>query len=576
MLYARLKESLERSWGVWRMNRAIRVGVLLVPLAVGLAWWPVIPGGEAAVKDNVVLGISQEPDILVPGLGGSLAISTEVQQALFAQGVRWSDQWQLTPIAAREVPTFENGQWKLLPGGKMQLTWHLRTLTWHDGMPVTAEDYVFTHRAIMNDKVPVISRDFEKHVENVFAPSADTLVVTYKDHYAYANTGVIQYGPWPRHLLEKAYRDNPGGLDKLPFGNDPTATISNGPYQIVSWQKGSSIVAEADPHYTLEKPQVRRIIWRVITDTNTLVANMLSGSIDAISPIGITFDQAVQLDQQVAQRQLADKVVFTPGLIWEHVDLNLGNPRLQDKRVRQALLYALDRQAMVNALFQSKQPVADSYLPPKHYGYDASLPKYAYNPDRAKQLFAEAGWTMGPDGILRNAHGERFTITIGTTAGNRVREDVEQILQSQWQKVGVELKVSNQPARVFFGETTRHREFEMAMYAWLLSPVSDCETLYTTENIPSAQNAYNGQNFAGFSNPEMDTLCHAIPTELDQAKRVAMLRRTQAILADELPVLPLYFRVDVTSIKRGLRNWKPTGLGQSQVTWNANQWAWAQ
>jgi peptide/nickel transport system substrate-binding protein len=541
-----------------------------------VAGWPAAPGHGAAPKDEMVIGISQEPDILVPGLGGSLAVSSEIHQALWMGGLRWSDQWKLTPMQAREVPTLENGQWKLLPGGKMQLTWHLRPLKWHDGTPVTAEDFVFTHRVIMNDKVPVISRDFEKHVENVLAPSPDTLVVTFKEHYAYANTGIIQYGPWPRHLLEKAYHNNPGGLDKLSFGNDPKATITNGPYQIVSWQKGSSIVAEADPNYALDKPKVRRIVWRVITDTNTLVANMLSGSIDAISPIGITFDQAVQLDQQIAQRRLAEQVLFTAGLIWEHIDLNLSNPRLKDKRVRQALLYAVDRQALVQTLFQGKQLVADSYLPPKHYGFDAALPKYAYNPDKAKQLFTEAGWSPGPDGILRNAQGERFTVTIGTTAGNRVREDVQQVLQSQWRKVGVDLKVSNQPARVFFGETTRHREFDMAMYSWLLSPVSDCETLYTTENIPSAQNAYNGQNFSGFSHPEMDKLCHAIPTELDQAKRVAMLKRTQAILADELPVLPLYFRVDVTATKKGWLNWKPTGLGASQVTWNAFQWAWAQ
>ncbi len=559
------------------MSRAKRTWAALFATAMLVAvGWPAAPIQAAAPKDEVVLGISQEPDTLVPGLGGSLAVSGEIQQALWGGGVRWSDQWKLVPIQAKEVPTLENGQWKLLPNGKMQLTWHLRPLKWHDGVPVDAQDFVFTHRAIMNDKVPVISRDFEKRVENVFAPSPDTLVVTYKEHYAYANTGIIQYGPWPRHLLERDYHNNPGGLDKLAFGNDPKATITNGPYQIVSWQKGSSIVAEADPNYTIEKPKVKRIVWRVITDTNTLVANMLSGSIDGISPIGITFDQATQLDQQVAQRRLAEHVLYTPGLIWEHVDLNLNNPKFKDKRVRQALLYAIDRQALVQTLFQAKQPVADSYLPPKHYGFDNSLTKYTFNPDKAKQLFTEAGWTPGPDGILKNAQGERFAVTIGTTAGNRVREDVEQVLQNQWRKVGVDLKVTNQPARVFFGETTRHREFDMAMYAWLLSPVSDCETLYTTENIPSAQNAYNGQNFAGFSNPEMDKLCHTIPTELDQAKRVTMLKRSQAILADEAPVLPLYFRVDVTSIKKGFQNWKPTGLGQSQVTWNAFQWAWAQ
>ena len=556
-----------------RRRACIAALVICVLASLG---WPAVPGQAAGPKDEVVVGIQQEPDTLVPGLGGSLAVSTEIHQALWVADVRWSDQWKLTPIAARDVPTMENGLWKLLPGGKMQLTWHLKPVKWHDGTPLTAEDYVFTHRAIMNDKVPVISRNFEKRVENVLAPSPDTIVVTFKEHYAYANTGVIQYGPWPRHLLEKAYHSNPGGLDKLAFGNDPKATVTSGPFQIVSWQKGSSIVAEADPNWTLDKPKVKRIVWRVITDTNTLVANMMSGSIDAISPIGISFDQAVQLDQQITQRRLPEQVIFTPGLIWEHVDLNVDNPKLKDKRVRQALLYALDRQAMVQTLFQGKQLVADSYLPPKHYGYDAALPKYTYNPEKSKQLFTEAGWTHGPDGILKNAQGEKFTVTIMTTAGNRVREDVQQILQNQWRKVGVDLKVSNQPARVFFGETTRHRQFEMAMYSWLFSPVTDCETLYTSDNIPSAQNAYNGQNAPGFSHPEMDKLCHAVPTELDQAKRAAMLKRTQAIMAEEMPVLPLYFRVDVTSIKQGFQNWKPTGLGQSQVTWNAFQWAWAQ
>lgn len=555
-----------------------RVGISALAIcALAALVWPAAPGQAAGPKDEIVIGISQEPDLLVPGLGGSLAVSTEVIRALWAPGVSWNEQWKLTPIAVKEVPTLENGGWKLLPNGKMQLTWHLKPgWKWHDGTPVTAEDFVFTHRAIMNDKVPVISRNFEKRVENVYAPSPDTLIVTFKEHYAYANVDIIQWGPWPRHLMEKPYHNNPAGLDKLPIGNDPKATVTHGPYQLVSWQKGSSIVAEADPNYTLEKPRVRRIVWRVITDTNTLVANMLSGSIDAISPIGITFDQAVQLEQQIAQRRLPDQVLMTPGLVWEHIDLNLDKPRFKDKRVRQALLYSIDRQAMVQTLFQGKQPVAGSYLPPKHYGYDSSISTSNYNPDRAKQLFAEAGWTPGPDGILKNAQGERFTVTIGTTAGNRLREDVEQILQNQWKKVGVELKVSNQPARVFFGETTRHREFEMAMYAWVQNPVSDCETLYTTDNIPSAKNAYNGQNYAGFSNPEMDKLCHTIPTELDQAKRVTMLKRTQAILADELPVLPLYFRVEPTAVKKGLSNWKPTGVGTAPVTWNSFQWTWTQ
>src|SRR5207244_6351992 len=121
---------------------------------------------------------------------------------------------------------------------------------------------------------------------------------------------------------------------KLPFGRDPQATIGNGPYRLVSWQKGSSIVAEANPNYTLDTPRVKRIVWRVVSDTNTLGANMLSSAIDAISPIGITFTQGVQLEEQVAQRRLAQKVLVTPGMVWEPIDLNMKNPRIGGTRAR--------------------------------------------------------------------------------------------------------------------------------------------------------------------------------------------------------------------------------------------------
>jgi len=293
-------------------------------------------------------------------------------------------------------------------------------------------------------------------------------------------------------------------------------------------------------------------------------------------------DMAIIEDAQTAQSLRQEPGVTLdarPSPNYNLLFINTKRKPFDNVKVRQAIAYAIDRKAIIDAVAFGEGEVTGPIAPAlANYALPTTqYPLYTRDVAKAKQLLTEAGWTPGPDGVLRNAQGERFTVTIGTTAGNRVREDVEQILQNQWRKVGVELKISNQPARVFFGETTRKRDFEMAMYAWVQSPVADCETLYTSDNIPSAQNAYNGQNFPGFSNAEMDTLCHGVPAELDQAKRVVMLKRTQAILAEELPVLPLYFRVDVTSIRNGLQNWKPTGLGPGgQVTWNASQWAWVQ
>ncbi len=259
-------------------------------------------------------------------------------------------------------------------------------------------------------------------------------------------------------------------------------------------------------------------------------------------------------------------------MVWEHVDVNLDHPWLADKRVRQALLYALNRQEMVQALFESRQEVSHSWLPPNHYGYNPKIPTYAHDPARARALFAEAGWKPGPGGILVNAKGEPFRISIMTTAGNPLRSRVEQILQSQWKKVGIELEINNQEAKVFFGETMRKRQFpHLAMYAWTQGPTSDGEILWTIRNIPSEANDWTGQNYPAWKNAEADRIDTEVPHVLSRAERIKLLAREQELWADELPALPLYNRMETPIVRDTLREWRVTGT-YWPVTWNCEAW----
>ncbi len=194
---------------------------------------------------------------------------------------------------------------------------------------------------------------------------------------------------------------------------------------------------------------------RTIENTAALEANILSGAIDYIAgELGISLDQALAFEKRHRDRF---NIVYKPGLIYEHIDFNLDNPILQDKRVRHALIYALDREALSKQLFEGKQPVVNSFVSPLDWMVATDIPTYKFDAKKAASLLDEAGWKEMRGGVRHNAAGQPLSLELMTTAGNRTRETVQQVLQSQWRKLGIDIRLRNEPARVFFGETMRKR-----------------------------------------------------------------------------------------------------------------------
>ena len=158
-----------------------------------------------------------------------------------------------------------------------------------------------------------------------------------------------------------------------------------------------------------------------------------------------------------------------------------------------------------------------------------------------------------------------------TTAGNRSRELVEQVLQSQWKAVGIDVRIRNEPARVFFGQTVTERKFSsLAMYAWISAPESVPRTTLHSAHIPSKDNNFAGQNYTGFRNAEMDEVLETIEVELDRSKRKKLWRRLQEIYATELPVIPLYFRAEPYILPKWLKGLEPTGHQDPSTLWVEN------
>jgi peptide/nickel transport system substrate-binding protein len=334
---------------------------------------------------------------------------------------------------------------------------------------------------------------------------------------------------------------------------------------------GSHLTLEPNPYWRGAKPAFKRIIIRTVENTAALEAQLLSGGVDMIAgELGLPLEQAVALDKRGDPRF---RVVFKSGLAYEHLDVNLSSPVMADKRVRQALLYGLDRQGLNRQLFDGRQPVADSSVNPLDAVHADDTPPYSYDPAKAARLLDEAGWIRA-GASRRNAKGESLSVELITTAGNRSRELLSQVIQGQWRQLGIDTRLKTEPARVFFGETVTKRRFpHLALFAWISSPESVPRSTLHSSQIPTTANNWTGQNYAGYADPRMDALLDAIELELDTAKRIELWRRLQHLYAEVLPALPLFFRADGTILPKQLQGIEPTGHQHPSTLWVEN-WRW--
>ena len=212
--------------------------------------------------------------------------------------------------------------------------------------------------------------------------------------------------------------------------------------------------------------------------------------------------------------------------------------------------------------------MAHTNINPLDWIHDKGVRKYTHDPKAAAALLDAAGWNIKRRGIRYNAKGEKLSLELMTTAGDRTRELVEQVLQSQWKELGIDVRIRNQPARVYFGDTVTHRKFTGgAMFAWISSPESVPRSVLHSAHIPSAKNNWGGQNYTGYNNPEMDRLIEAIEVELDRDKRSALWKRYQELYATELPVIPLYFRANSFILPKWLTGLRPTGHQGTTTLW---------
>ena len=539
-------------------------------LAAATAAFLAAATSPALARDQLTIGTTQYPSTLHPMFDSMLAKSI-VRAAARRPFVAFDADWRQICMLCETVPSLANGQARIVdrPGGGqgMEVDFAIRDgVRWGDGTPVTAADVAFAWEVGRHPQSGVTAAETYRRITAIDVRDARRFTV-HIDRVVW-NYTVYAPEPLPAHIEKPIFDADPAQYrSRTKYDTDQANPgLYYGPYRIVAATPGASIVLEPNRHWTGTKPHFQRVTFRAIENTAALEANLLSGSIDYIlGELGLTLDQALAFEKRHRERFA---VVYKPGLVYEHIDLNLDNPLLADRRVRQALILGIDRDAIVNRLFEGKQPVAHGYFAENRPEFDPATPRYAYDPAAAARLLDEAGFSIVRNGIRHDAEGRRLSFELATTAGQRVRELVQQVLQSQWRQLGIEIRLKAEPPRVFSANTLSKRMLEaMAMYAWISSPQGVPRAALHSKEIPSAENGWAGQNYPGYRNPEMDRILEDLETELDEGRRKALWADFQRIYATDLPVLPLFFRTDSFIMPKWLKGIVPTGHLYSTTYW---------
>ena len=396
-------------------------------------------------------------------------------------------------------------------------TWifHLREgVAFHDGAPVTAEDVKFTLDTILDPALKARFRSLYTPIDSVEAVDPLTVRISLKEPYApllsYLDLGIV-----PKHAVE-------AGVD---IGNEP---IGSGPYRLRRWDKGSKIVFEANPDFWDGAPTIEAIEMVLVPDNTARAQALESGDLDMIqSPL------SPQDIKRLAANPDVGKSV-QGGIAITYLNFNTARPNLSDPRVRRALAMLVDQDTIVDQIYEGTDRKATSILLSSWDAYDEAIRQPRFDPDGAKALLAEAGWTdSNGDGVL-DKDGRKLAIELGTHSEDPNRIQTVEYIQFILGQHGVEanLRISDWPS---FSARFRQGDYELILVGWT--------QLVDPDRVTFGQlHGDGGFNWGGYRNATLDGLLERGRAESDAAERIRIYREAAAIIADEVPYYILSYQ----------------------------------
>ncbi|MGI9102358.1 MAG: ABC transporter substrate-binding protein [Terriglobales bacterium] len=460
---------------------------------------------------TLVMIIESSPSNLDPRIGID-AQSERIDELLFDALLRRDEHFQLQPWLATswEIPD------------PLTYIFHLRRdVRFHDGRPLAARDVKWTFDSILNRSVRTTKTGSYRFVDRIDAPDDSTVVFHLNETWAAllwnlsnGAVGIVPYG---------------SGAD---FYQHP---VGSGPFRFVSAEQDRDVVIERNDQYWRKPASVSRVRFTVVPDATTRALELRKGSADvALNSLSPDMAVAMRKDPSVEVQQ-------TPGTILSYLAFNLHDPILKDVRVRQALAYAIDRRPMIQYLWRDQARPAYSVLPSQSWAYDDHVPRYEYDPARARALLDAAGY--------RATNGVRFRLTMKTSTEETTRL-LAAVLQQQLRQVGIELDIRTFEFATFFSDVQKGA-FQLYSLRWIGGNNDPDIFQYV---FHSAFTPPRGANRGSYANPEVDKLIDEGRRAVDEQQRRRIYARLQQLLAEDLPYIDLWYYDNVVVHTRRTQN----------------------
>ena len=437
----------------------------------------------------------------------------------------------------------------------LELTFKLRRdVKWHDGHPVTAADVLFTYKSMIDPKTPAPFKEGYLLVKDAEALDPYTVRVTYAKPYARALETWSDY-VLPKHLLERYAAE--GKLRESPQNRHP---IGTGAYRFQEWRTGEKVVLLANPDYYEGRPYIGRLVYRVIPSQATIFLELKAKGVDSA---GLTALQFKRQTEYPAFRKAYHKYEYSANA-YTYLGFNLRDPRFADRRVRQAFAYAINKRELIDGVLLGLGREATGPYKPGTWAYNPSVKTYPYDMDKARALLAEAGWTKNADGVLVNRHGQPFAFELLTNQGNDERKKVAEIVQASLKELGVQVDIRVIEWASFLKEYIKKRRFEAIILGWGIGLDPDQYEIWH-----SSKTGPDELNHVSYTNPEVDALLEQGRQSCREEERKKSYARIQEILAEDQPIIFLYFRDALPVVSSRVRGIVPSPNG---ILYNFNKW----
>jgi peptide/nickel transport system substrate-binding protein len=489
----------------------------------------------------------------------------------------YDDQGHPVPYMAEALPALNTDSWVVFPDGRMETRYHLKpNLLWHDGVPLTADDFVFTFQvwAPLNGfRTAVVPYTL---IDDVIAQDDRTLVLRWKSLYPDAAVllGAARFGlsPLPRRILEPAYNQGLEAFQNSSYwGHD---FVGSGPYKLDRWELGSSLEGVAFDQHVLGRPKIDRIRMLFITDPNTAFANLLAGGTQ-MALDSINFAQMLQLQQEWggSNQGTANLTVGSFNATYIQHRPEYANPKaILDVRVHQALAYGIDKKTLADTLWSGKLDPLDTIFDTTADYYsviDRAITKYPHDPRTSERLMVEAGYTRGADGVFASPTEGKLNLVLQAP---NIRPEPP-ILAANWRQAGFDIEEQPLSATQILDPQVRATFPTFYINAASLAEVQQT-AVYRGSEVMTADRGWRGENVTGWKNDQFDRLVDLFYATLDQNERIQQRAQMARILSDELPSIMLTGNPNMHAFLSSVKNVSPTTppLTIGRITWNIERW----